>query len=31
MQILLDDIRGVMDTLKECIGRMEQRLDELQG
>lgn len=31
MQKLLDDIRIEMDTLKECIGRMEQRLDELQG
>lgn len=31
MQKLLDDIRMEMDTLKGCIGRMEQRLDELQG
>lgn len=31
MQKLLDDIRMEMNTLKECIGRMEQRLDELQG
>ena len=31
MQKLLDDIRTEMETLKECIGRMEQRLDELQG
>lgn len=30
MQKLLDDIRMEMNTLKECIGRMEQRLDELQ-
>ena len=31
MQKLLDDIRMEMDTLIGCIGRMEQRLDELQG
>lgn len=31
MQNLLDDIRTEMATLKGCIGRMEQRLDELQG
>lgn len=31
MQKLLDDIRTEMETLKGCIGRMEQRLDELQG
>lgn len=31
MQKLLDDIRVEMETLKACIGRMEQRLDELQG
>lgn len=31
MQNLLDDIRTEMDTLKGCIGRMEQRLDELQA
>lgn len=30
MQKLLDDIKVEMDTLKGCIGRMEQRLDELQ-
>lgn len=31
MQKLLDDIRTEMETLKGCVGRMEQRLDELQG
>ena len=31
MQKLLDDIRTEMDVLKGSIGRMEQRLDELQN
>lgn len=31
MQKLLDDIRTEINTLKGCIGRLELRLDELQG